>query len=476
MDADAPWNARFGNWARDLLAQQAVVGAAIAVADGGEAAGMFTYGTRDRDRNLSVTEHTRFGLASVTKSFTAAAIMRLQEAGALAVDDPVARHLPELRLPGLGGARPMRIGHLMSHSSGLPPLPTRRMVFALAGAPEDDRPIDGAGTALVAVDSAQGVIDALSGMDIVPLGQPGEVFSYSNDGYVLLGEIIARLSGVAYEEYVTREILEPAGMTRTTFDAAQATGASDHTRLYAGETGEGGTRHATDAGDWANPRAWLAPGGLSSCVRDMLRYLEIYRTGGTVEGRRILSPESVAAMLAPRIECTYRTWYGYGLSMHDGPDGARRYHHGGGRVGVSSHIVVVPQRALTAVCLTNTSPAPAGQLANGLVNVRLGLEPGTPQTDLPAAAAPSAPLDDYIGEYVSGEGAQVTVDVQGDALSLRTGGERLALTPMGEDAFAAGADGDRTFLRFLRGADGSVDAVSLGLRVVRRTRRTTSGT
>ncbi len=330
------WHAAFDTWAGELMRRRDVVGAAIALSDAGVPAFVHGYGTRDRDAGLPVTVHTRFGLASVTKSFTAAAIMRLQEDGRLAVDDPVARHLPDLRVPGLGGPRPMRIEHLLSHSSGLPPLSTRRMVFAQEGAPEDDQPMDGAGVKDLRVDSGEGVMAALHAMEIDPLGAPGEVFSYSNDGYVLLGEIIARTSGMPYEAYVTAEILEPAGMIETTFDAAAATGAADVTRLYASLAGEDGSRHARDAGAWVNPRAWLAPGGLSSCVHDMLRYLELYRTGGMVHERRILSTESVAAMLRPRIECEPGTWYGYGLSMHDGPDGVRRFHHGGGRVGVSA--------------------------------------------------------------------------------------------------------------------------------------------
>ncbi len=130
-------------------------------------------------------------------------------------------------------------------------------------------------------------------------------------------------------------------------------------------------------------------------------------------------------------------------------------------------IAVVPERARTAVCLTNTPPAPAGRLADGLLNARVGLDPALPQMAVCPAPA-DVPVDELVGVYASGEGARVRIAAGGGGLTLAVEGQNHPLTLVGRDTFVAEDDGDRTFVRFRRGADGSVDSIAVELRVVPR--------
>ena len=176
------------------------------------------------------------GIGSVTKCFTCVAIMQLQEAGKLSVHDPISKYLPEFKTPNEEYTKKMTIHHFMTHTAGFPPLPT--LHAALHRSILNDPKIEGVEgeldsakeTALAEVDSAEKnaetkapepqpldtheeMIDYLSNFDYELIGEPGTEFSYSNDGYSLLGTIIERVTGQTYEDYTKENILVPAGMT-----------------------------------------------------------------------------------------------------------------------------------------------------------------------------------------------------------------------------------------------------------------------
>lgn len=178
--------------------RQKIPGAAIGVIVDGKLAYLKTYGVRDVATNAPVTSDTRFRIASMTKSFTAAAILQLRDAGKLSLDDPVAKYIPELaKLKYPTKDSPvLTIRHLLTHSEGFPednPWGDRQMAQANA---EMDRWMR-------------------SG---IPFSNaPGVAYEYSNYGFAILGRIVARVSGQPYDAYVTSKLLKPLGMTSSTF-------------------------------------------------------------------------------------------------------------------------------------------------------------------------------------------------------------------------------------------------------------------
>src|SRR4051794_5068225 len=216
------WDGEVRAFAEGVRRKHRAPGMAVAVAlDGAE---VYAEGSGEREigTGAPVTPDTVFGVASVTKSFTALAIMQLAEAGKLAVDDPVTRYLPEFRTPDPAATRAITLHHFLTHSAGFPPLPSR--FFAFARSAEGD-PAAGGKPAWAAdhppIDTYEDLMDYLAAGGYEMLGPPGAQFSYCNEGFALLGAIVERVSGEGYEVYVHRHILEPAGMEQSGYAVAQ---------------------------------------------------------------------------------------------------------------------------------------------------------------------------------------------------------------------------------------------------------------
>ena len=175
------------------------------------------FGTRDLENNRPVTDQTVFGLASVTKSFTALAIMQLAERGLLSPQDPVTKYLPEFGISQFD-ANAVTIEHLITHTAGIPPLPT--LGYSIRGNTERDLApkSDEQEKPFPRIDTIEQLLDYIAKGEYKMLGAAGSYLSYSNDTYGLLGEIIKSVSGQPYEEYVRQHILQPLGMSRSTFE------------------------------------------------------------------------------------------------------------------------------------------------------------------------------------------------------------------------------------------------------------------
>jgi len=462
--------APFEAYAERMMAAYQVPGIAVAVAQDGKQVFGRGFGWRDRERELPVTENTVFGIGSITKSFTAVAIMQLEEEGKLSVEDPVVKYLPEFRVGKDGAAGKITIHHFLTHTSGLPPLPSLFLCMApsMQGDPSvKDFPLS------VGVDGKQPIytyeqlMDFIAGLDVELLGPPGAYFSYSNDAYALLGAIVERVSGQSYESFVTERILEPLGMEHTTFDLKVMEQFPEVTELYAARENNG-KEEAYAAPQWWEAPAMVAAGFLRSNVGDLLRYMEVYRTGGVGNGRRILSAESVTRMTAPHVWCEPGLYYGYGLVIHPNYHGVSLVEHGGGIKGVSAYVSCVPEKGVTGAALANLAGVPSGQILLGAMNVLLGLPVNTRRFDYPDYACPPERLERYAGEYRSGEGAQIKVSVTDGTLQVEMQGKRTHARPVGVGMFVIKQKEEESLLRFLFNARGEVYAVASGFRIIPR--------
>ena len=283
------WDA-FEAFVHRIMDEEQIPGVSVAFARHGELVYARGFGFRDREAGIPADAATVYGVASVTKSFTAMAIMKLQDEGKLSVHDPVRRYLPGFSLHDpegvAGGGADVTIHHLLSHTSGLPPLGARRGVLP-GGVPADPP--------LPAPPTLEALLRYLAEQPYRLLGAPGEHLSYCNDGYALLGAVVERVSGRPFTEFVRQEILEPAGMTRSTFDEAVLRSFPAVTQLYE-RTPDGAVAASPGWPEWG---LYASSGALRSTVLDLLRYLEIYRNGGRVSGVNILSPAALAAMTTP---------------------------------------------------------------------------------------------------------------------------------------------------------------------------------
>jgi CubicO group peptidase (beta-lactamase class C family) len=464
-------------FARGLLRRTRTPGLVLRVARERKTVLDRSFGVRDADGKHPPTPSTIFGIASVTKSFTAACVMRLAEEGKLRVTDPVVRLLPEFRTPEPRWTRRITLQHFLTHSSGLPPLPI--LYWGMENL-EGDRAMDraeyrGAGIDLdhPPVFTFDALLECLASMRYRLLGPPGSVFSYSNDAFALLGAIVERVSGQVYERYVEDTILRPAGMRHTSFDPGIVAREREVTDLWA-PVRVGGRRKVAPSPGWHETTSFRPSGGLRSNVEELLRYLEIYRTGGRVGPERVLASRSVKEMVQPRIRIgSPGAFYGYGLLVLPEYHGGTFVGHSGGLKGVASYVGVVPERGLTAVALANYENGPSSLVLHSALNVVEGRPATEPLVRYPRAADPGRPPSAYAGLYGCGEGWWVRVRPRRKGLVLDFTGIELTdrgvrLRPVGPNAFVSGPRGQESFYRFLPEPSGRFGAVHLGWRVVRR--------
>jgi len=459
--AGPEWSAAFEQSAEATLGTYQTPGMAVAVARDGELVYAHGFGYRDRERGLVPGPETMFGIGSITKSFTCVAILQLQEQGRLSVQDAVQRYLPEFSTPDPAAARAMTLHHFMTHSSGLPPLPSLYPAMARSIAGDPAAPPQLAGGEFRPIDTPADLMESIAHGDYELLGPAGAQFSYSNDAYALLGTVIERVSGTSYGAYLQEHILGPAGMTASTLPADLG---SDAATLYASRPG---TEEVFAAPQWWDAPAMLAAGFLKSNAREMLRYLEIYRTGGLVGRERLLSAASVAAMCQPHVPVSPRAGYGYGLLITPGYHGVTLVEHSGGLKGISAQVTVVPERGLTSVALANIAGAPSGLVLLRAVNAMMGLPLGTRRAEYPTVVPAPGDLHPYVGTYRSGEGARIEVAAEAGGLIFEAEGKRLPARFVGDEAFVVTQREDETHARFLR-RDGAVWALAFGSRIVRR--------
>lgn len=454
-------------YARKLMEDAKLPGAFIGIAKDGKLHFAEGLGYRDREKQAKVTPDTVFGIGSITKSFTCVAIMQLQEAGKLSVQDPVVTYLPEFRTKDEERTKRITIAHLMSHTSGLPSLPT--LYYAMRRSMEMDPVMEGNQggvdhTGHAPIDTYEQLMAFIAGLDVELLGEPGTEFSYSNDGYSLLGAIIERVSGQSYESYLKEHLLEPAGMKHTVFLIEELEDYEDVTTLYTSN------KAAQEKEVIAAPLWWDAPsmraaGFLKSTGRDMLAYAEIFRTGGMVGDVRILSEESVRQMIGNYAGLEPSRHYGYGFMVTPDFRGGTLIEHGGAIKGVAAQLCIIPEQGISCVILTNLDGSPSAELLAAAINTAQSLPVEEPIALYPDYSVSAELLNEYIGEYQSGEGEKVQVSLNDEGLELQFQGMTLPLRAVKEDSFVFKlGTGQERYIRFIRSDTGEVSRVSFHFR------------
>jgi serine-type D-Ala-D-Ala carboxypeptidase/endopeptidase len=299
---------------------------AIAVVHGETVLLAAGYGCANVALGTPATPDTVYRTGSVTKLLEATALMQLRDAGRLQLDDPVAKSVPEVRFLGLNGERA---------------LPTWRQLAAhTSGLPRDIPPVLGTVPGLFHYLERERAVSA-----------PGARYAYSNLGFVVLGASIAEVAGERYHAYVRRHILEPLGMTASTFDPRSVPGdrlAAGYLRLD--RTGDGWSGYA--AGD-RNPFPPL--GTLLSSVNDLSRFIAFQFRRPVAGEAQVLSPASIREMWRPvaAIGPFGSAAIGW-LVLPYGPYTMVR--KDGGLPGFTANVSLVPEARLGAVALVNESP------------------------------------------------------------------------------------------------------------------------
>jgi CubicO group peptidase (beta-lactamase class C family) len=466
----------FEQYCQELVGKYDIPGFSIGLAKDGQLFYENGFGYRDVENNLPLTSDTVFGIGSVTKSFTCVAIMQLQEAGKLNVQDPVIKYLPEFKTPNEEYTKQMTIHHFMTHSAGLPPLATlfKALSKSVANDPKFDDGVNSEGDIgkveqeaskeQPSVETYEELMEDIAQQEFTLLGAPGTEFSYSNDSYSLLGAIIERVSGVSYEQFVRDYILVPAGMKNSVFHLEELDGHEDISSLYNSRKKDDQTIIFESNNPWDAP-SMRAAGFLKSTVNDMLKYAEIFRNQGKVGNAQILTPESVELITTPHIECEKGRYYGYGVMVTPDYYGYKLVDHGGSIKGVAAQLNILPELGLTGVSFANLAGVPSTKLLFSAFADYLGKSVKDSYLPYEEVEISEDELKQYVGVYASGEGAKYTVGIKEGKLQVQAEGFDLDdIRPIGNDRFIVSFRESELGLRFVRDEDNKVIRTAFGFR------------
>jgi CubicO group peptidase (beta-lactamase class C family) len=346
-------------WIQEQLTYRSIPGLAIGVVHGGDLVWAKGYGCSDRESRAPILASTSFRLGSVSKLFTATAILQLRDRDKLALDDPVVRHLPWFALANQSpAAPPITIRHLLTHTAGLP----REAAFPYWTTHQ--------------FPSREAIRAALPSQTAVY--PPGETYKYSNLGAALLGEIVVAASGEEYAEYLRRHLFAPLRMTATTAapTAAQIAGlARQYGRLLA--DGSRGTFAYYDTGGLAPAAAVV------SNLEDLARFAAFHLGHGDSSAAPVLQASTLAEMRRPQF--VYPSWSGgrgLGFALSRRQD-TTFVSHSGWIGGHRVEFLLEPERDIAVIAFTNADDASPGFFARQAFDLV-----GRP---LAAAAAPAAP-------------------------------------------------------------------------------------
>jgi CubicO group peptidase (beta-lactamase class C family) len=399
--------ARMNQVVQAYAAQDHFMGTVL-VAKGARAIFSKGYGSADLEWNVPNAPNTKFRLGSVTKQFTAASILLLEERGKLSVQDPVKKYAPNA--PAAWDR--ITIFNLLTHTSGIPnftsfPDYPRLQPFATTAEEEVKRLFD------------------------KPLDfQPGERWSYSNSGFVVLTYVIEKVSGQSYATFVHDNILAPLGMKESGYDSNSEI-IPHRASGYVFDN-----NHYANAG-FINMTVPQGAGALYSTTEDLLKWEQ------GLFGGKLLTPASLKKMTTP-----FKNNYAFGLGV-DTSSGRRVIQHSGGIDGFNTMVSYYPDDQLTVVVLANVNGAAPDQMSPKLAALARG-EQVTLASERKAIMLAAKALASYVGAYRMASGAVMLITLDGDQLMSKLANQQaIPILPESRTMFfPKGIDAELEFSDF----------------------------
>jgi CubicO group peptidase (beta-lactamase class C family) len=366
----------------------------VLVARGNEILLSKGYGFANLEWDIPDSPSTKYRLGSITKQFTAASILLLEERGKLKMEDPVKKYIPDA--PAAWDH--ITIFNLLTHTSGIPNFtnfPEYKQIQPFPITPEKivalfrDKPLD---------------------------FQPGEKWNYSNSGYVLLGYLIEKIGGESYEKFLQENIFTPLGMQDSGYDSNSdviARRAAGYAPSPSGPVNAG----------FIHMSIPHAAGALYSTTEDLLRWEQ------GLFGGKVLSSASLQKMTTP-----FKNDYAFGLVVNK-QNGRKRISHGGGIEGFNTSLGYYPEDHITVVVLANLNGSAPDELGIKLGALAHG-DPVVLPSERKQITVSREILAQYVGTYELAPKVNFTIALDGDQLTAQlTGQGKNAILPESETSF-----------------------------------------
>lgn len=324
-----------------------IPGMSLVIVKDGEIILQQGFGVQRVGEDLSVNQETNFCLASVSKSFTALAILQLRDQGLLSLDEPVITYIPWFASKDKENSDQITIKHLMQHVSGIP---TQAYGLEIPGGTEDD---------------LEEQIKRLQEISLTVA--PGTNYQYSNLNYWTQALIIEKLTGQKFADYMAENVFRPLGMERTGYYRQVA----DLGNLSSGHRVEYAQPKYFD---YRVPDVINAAGGLYSNANDLAQYLIMILNNGQLLENQIISPNSLQEMIGAGFQLNPQVQYGYGWFIRQVSENMI-VEHGGDNPNFTAHIYILPEEKIGFALLSNSQHVITHFLSGGLFALISGMEP-----------------------------------------------------------------------------------------------------
>ena len=406
-------------------------GMALALADRHGLVGVRTWGYADLKLKTPVTEETLFQIGSITKSFTALALLQAEESGVIDIDEPVSRYLPWFEVES--SFEPIRVRHLLTHTAGIPA--NRDDIFSSP-------------------------YMAVAMREQSASWPPGSRFLYSNVGYQTLHALLEAVTARTYEDIIQERFFEPLSMTSSEA-AIRLDSRSRQAIGYISPYDDRPTHHSRSLVEAPFFEYSIGDGCIQSTAGDLAAYVRMWLNRGAGPSGRIVSEESFSrfAAIQPGTtpELSEGRGYGLGVGILE-EDGTRYLSHGGGMIGLFAYAGANMTDGFGVAVLTN-GPGEPRSLGDLALEIWRAAERGE------VFPAPPEPKDslvidnaaEYAGVFSSQSGLLIELHADAATLQIVRGGERLSLEHRGQDIFYSPAPAfERYYLVFGRDDEGKV--------------------
>lgn len=321
-------------------------GLSIGVTKGDEVIFARSFGYSNLEKTIKADFNTLFHIASVSKPFTAAAIVKLIEQGKLELDDYIIEHLPEFEMKD-DRFRRITIRHILNHSSGIP----RHISSG-----DWDNPVFGEA-------AIEKTMDDFKGFDLD--FDPGTDFSYSNSGFDLLGILIRRVSNMSYETYLQTYILEPSGMTHSKYLKPTGSLPDNWAVPYS---------YGLESQEWSPypyAESYFPSSGLQTTLLDMCQWGMLHVKNGKHLGKEVLSDETFSLLIEPSFDTPWGSKIGLGWFLQSYLDRPIIMHQGSD-TGFESIMYVYPNDSVSIVVMANRDFSRTGRIINATSEILFG--------------------------------------------------------------------------------------------------------
>ncbi len=388
--------------ALEELKETQTPGAAIAIVSGDRIVFVKGFGVGNVETNAPVTTDMLFRIASVTKMFTATALVHLAEQGKLKLGEPIGTYVKTLS-PRLSE---LTIHQLLTHTSGI-------VNDAARGGRRGESALG---------DAVRSWTDGAMFFE-----QPGKIYSYSNPGLTLAGLLLQETGQKPYAEMMSALLFKPLGMQRTTF---RTTLAMTYPLAMGHNMGEG--KKPVLVRPFPDDQEYQPAGGMISNVTDLARFAIAFMNEGRVDGQQVLSPSVIAKLTTPYVDSHNATgeWrQGYGMRMTN-YRGVGVVEHLGGTTGFGSQLRMIPAHRFAVIILANSSLAQMKKTTEKAMELMLPLEPQTENKREASLPLSAAEMSNYTGTYLNGP-LRFQVFVRENKLRLKVGEDEVPLKKVG---------------------------------------------